>query len=243
MDRMVGHPLVIAIIQARMSSSRLPGKSVMDLCGKTLLERTVDRTRRAGVLDGVWLATSNDPVDDVIEYVGAKCGVPVYRGDLHDVLGRYVGAVLKSGARTVVRVTADNPLTEPRFIDIGVEKLVSEELDYLCFTNMPFGSGVEVFTRAALLKADTMTDDAYDREHVCPYFLKNTEAFRTLRYDNPIQSIRRPDVRVTLDTLKDYVRLFRVFRHFSELQDVPLEEAIRYLEEIDGIPVDPSSSA
>lgn len=226
----VNHP-VVAIIQARMSSTRLPCKVMLDLCGKLLLERVIKCTLSARALDGVWLATSQTRADDIIEYFAMKRGIKVYRGSLEDVLDRYCGAAKESKAQIIVRVTADNPFTEPRLIDLGVEKLVSDRLDYVTFTNIPLGSGVEVFTRDAIFRAADMTNDPYDREHVCPYFSKNIGEFKVLCYDNPIATTRRPDVSVTIDTFDDYINLCKIYQNFSGHDNVPLEEIIRYLDE------------
>ncbi len=226
----VNHP-VVAIIQARMSSTRLPCKVMLDLCGKILLERVINCTLSARMIDGVWLATSNGRPDDIIEHFAINHGIRVHRGSPEDVLDRYCGATKESRAQIVVRVTADNPCTEPRFIDLGVEKLVSDRLDYLTFTNIPVGSGVEVFTRDAIFRAADMANDPYDREHVCPYFRKNVGEFKVLRYDNPIATTRRPDVNVTIDTFDDYVNLCKIFENFSGHDNLPLEEIIRYLDE------------
>jgi spore coat polysaccharide biosynthesis protein SpsF len=229
---------VATIIQARLNSSRLPAKVMLSLAGKTLLQRVVERSRLARRAGQVWVATSDHPRDEVVAHEAARLEAPVHRGPLDDVLARFRGAAGAAGAEVVVRVTADNPLVEPRFIDLGVERLVDEGWDYLRFAKMPYGSGVEVFTARALARADQASQDPYEREHVCPHFYHNPQSFRVLVWDNPLEGARRPDMRVTLDDLVDFERLHRLFVHFAGREPVGLEEALAFLE---GLPPDPGA--
>jgi spore coat polysaccharide biosynthesis protein SpsF len=227
---------VVAIIQARMSSSRLPGKVMMDLCGKPLLERVIERVKLAKVIDEMILATSTEPADDVIELHGMANGCSVFRGSLDDVLSRYCEATKMASADIIVRVTADNPLTEPRFIDFGTHHLVSNKLDYVCFENVPYGSDVEVITKKALLKASESTRDKDDREHVTLYIRNSPETFKLGIIPNPFKALARPDVKVTVDTLEDYSKMYKVFWHFRDKKVVQLEEVIRFLDEMSRFP-------
>jgi spore coat polysaccharide biosynthesis protein SpsF len=113
MDR----PYTVAIIQARMSSSRLPGKVLLDIAGQPMLVRVVERTRRARLVDQVMVATTTEASDDPIQRLCAKRGYPCYRGSLHDVLDRYYHAARQAGAQAIVRITADCPLIDPEVVD------------------------------------------------------------------------------------------------------------------------------
>jgi spore coat polysaccharide biosynthesis protein SpsF len=228
----MGKPKIVAIIQARLNSTRQPAKVMLDLCGKTLLQRVIDRARQAQLVDEVWVATSLESREDVVAHAALNYGVKVHRGALDDVLGRYLGAAQASGADIVARVTSDNPLTESRFIDLGVEKLLNEGVDYLDFEEIPYGAHVWLFTTQALTRAAGQAVDPYEREHVVPHFYNNPDKFNVINLTCPIAAIRKPEARITLDTLEDYVRLYKVFEHFQGVDHVLLEDALPYLEEL-----------
>ncbi|MEB3102226.1 cytidylyltransferase domain-containing protein [Ferviditalea candida] len=218
---------IITVIQARFNSARLPGKALLDLCGKPVLERVVDQVRQASHSGEIWVATSDQSTDDPIARTCDRLHVHVHRGSLSDVLGRFCGAVHQSQADLIVRVTADNPLTEPRFIDAGVLQMMADRYDYIYFENIPYGSGVEIITKEALFASDRMALDAQDREHVTSFMKRNPGRFHIGRFSPPTR-LSRPDIRVTLDTVEDYIRLFHMFHHFGNTT-VTLEKAIAYL--------------
>ncbi|WP_162616278.1 cytidylyltransferase domain-containing protein [Paenibacillus lutimineralis] len=203
---------VAAVIQARLSSTRLPAKVMKDLNGKTLIERVVNQVRLSKVVDEVWIATSTEPEDDLLELMGNKLGVKVFRGSLGDVLKRYYDTMQISNADIIVRVTADNPFTEPLFIDCGVEYLKLNDLDYVCFDQIPYGSGVEIIRNAALGKAYLSSFEEYDREHVTPYIRNNKDTFKLGKIIPDKLELRRPDVSVTIDTMDDYVKLYKLIK-------------------------------
>ena len=223
---------VVAIIQARMSSSRLPGKVMMDLCGKPLLGRVIERVKSSETIEETILATSTETADDVIELYGRANRCNVFRGSMDDVLDRYCEAEKMVSADIIVRVTADNPFIEPRFIDSGTHHLVSNRLDYVCFENIPYGSGVEVVTKSALLKACESAKDKADREHVTSYIKNHPETFKLGIIQNPFETLARPDIRVTIDTLEDYLKMYKVFWHFRDKKVVQLEKVIEFLEKM-----------
>lgn len=233
---MTSRPRTVAIIQARMTSTRLPGKSLLSLGGRPLVQRVVRRVRLARSLDEVLVATSDNRFDDLIELAVRGMGAPVFRGSLEDVLDRFRQAARQAGAEIIVRVTADNPLTDPRLIDLGVEAIQREKADYLRLTNMPYWTGAEIFTAEALERAWSSTQDPYHREHVCPYFTAEGAGFRTFFLENPIPAAQRPDIRLTLDTLDDYYIFYRIYERFGDRDDIPVEEVIAFLES-SGLPL------
>ncbi len=228
---MVNEKKIITVIQARFTSARLPGKVLMDLYGKPVLERVVERIRLAGRAGEIWVATSDHGTDDPIEQTCDRLNVPVFRGSLDDVLGRFCGVVQQSRADIIVRVTADNPLTEPGFIDRGIEKMMADHDDYVYFENIPYGSGVEIVAKEALLTADKMASELHDREHVTSYIRRNSNLFQIGRL-LPQNPLSRPDIRVTLDTMEDYRLLFNIFYYFKNtaISDLTLEKVIAYLD-------------
>lgn len=123
-------PETVAIIQGRMGSSRLPGKVLLDIAGKPMLQHVIERTRRARTLDAVVVATSSDPSDDPIASFCADMDVPCSRGSLHDVLDRYYQAAKEHNAGGIVRITADCPMIDPDLIDETVKLVIVPESGY-----------------------------------------------------------------------------------------------------------------
>jgi spore coat polysaccharide biosynthesis protein SpsF len=178
-------PRVVCISQARMTSTRLPGKVLMEAAGKPLLAHHFDRLARCRELDAVMLATTVNATDDPLAELGARLGVPVFRGSEQDVLSRYAGAAAASGAELVVRVTSDCPLIDPALLDQLVAAFLEARggpspLDYLGIdTNvLPRGLDAEIFTREALDEAAALAADPAEREHVTPYIYRRPQRFR-----------------------------------------------------------------
>lgn len=174
-------PKVVAVIQARMGSTRLPGKTMMDLAGTPLLDRLLRQMTGAQTLDEVVIASSTDPADDVIEQYAKGLGYRVVRGSEQDVLSRYAMAADAAQADVVVRLTADCPLHSPDTVDEVVKAFLAAKVDYACNTNpytRPDGQDVEVFTRAVLNRAADMATEAPDREHVTPWIRRSPDVAR-----------------------------------------------------------------
>ena len=175
--------MILGIIQARMSSSRLPGKVLADVAGVPMLGRQVERLRRSRRMDELVLATSDQASDDAVADYAARLDLTVVRGDLEDVLGRF-GRALDAfpEAATVVRMTADCPLTDWRVLDAVIEHQAATRADYASNTpqvrTYPHGLDVEVMTAAALRTALFEATDPYEREHVTPFLYRNPKRFR-----------------------------------------------------------------
>ena len=152
--------MVIAIIQARMGSTRLPGKVLMGVNGRTLLAYQLDRISKSKKLNKVVIATSTLEKDDVIEAFCKDYGVDCYRGSENDVMSRYYECAKKYNPDTVVRMTADCPLIDPEIIDKVVQKFKDNNVDYCANTvppetsKFPDGSDIEVFSMKALERAN-----------------------------------------------------------------------------------------
>ena len=162
----------VAIIQARLRSTRLPGKVLYELGGRPMIAVMVERVRRAPGIDRIVLATGVGRENDPLAAVAGALGLPVYRGSEDDVLARYAGAADAFSADVVVRLTADCPLSDPEVIGAVIAKRSAENLDYC--TNVkppswPDGLDVSVFTRALLDRTAAQATRARDREHVVPW--------------------------------------------------------------------------
>jgi spore coat polysaccharide biosynthesis protein SpsF (cytidylyltransferase family) len=175
-------PRRVAIIQARMSSSRFPGKVLEPLMGMPLIVFMVQRVRMARLLDAVLVATSNDATDDVLADTLAQYGISCFRGDLNDVLDRFYQAAVQAGADHVVRLTGDCPLMDADLIDTALRGLAERSLDYICNTSppsFPDGLDVEAFTTSALQDAWLNARLASERDHVTPYMRAGHATIKT----------------------------------------------------------------
>jgi len=200
----------VACIQARMGSSRLPGKVMEDIAGATVLARCIRRTLLARTVDQVVVATTELAIDEAIVAEAERLGVACVRGSEDDVLSRYHKAMLASGAEVVVRITSDCPLIDPAIIDAAVSafKAACPLVDYASTVlepSYPRGLDVEVFTAEALHHAMREATQAHEREHVTPYFYEHPDKFRLLGVKNPVDYSGH---RWCVDTIED-LRLVR----------------------------------
>lgn len=203
----------VVIAQARMGSSRLPGKVLMPLGGRPVVEHVLSRASRAKGVDAVCIATTIGSADDAVAMAAEALGFPVFRGSEQDVLGRYAGAAEMTGADIVVRITCDCPLLDPGVVGDAIENLRSRNLDYVAqeWTEWPHGIGCEVFPRALLDRAAATTSDPYDREHVTPW-IRNTAAQSKYWMKGPSGPVS--EQRWLLDYPEDYKFLTALFDLF-----------------------------
>jgi spore coat polysaccharide biosynthesis protein SpsF len=195
---------VVAIIQAHMGSTRLPGKVLRNLCGQSVLARVVNRTRRTRLLGKVVVATTDQPADDAIARECERLSIPCFRGNEADVLDRYYRAAQHFAADSVVRITSDCPLIDPELIDATVRALLDQKAEYATNSlviTYPRGLDVEVFTANALDSAWREAREHYQRTHVTPYLYENPERFKiaSLPSDEDLGHHRW-----TLDTPEDW---------------------------------------
>jgi dTDP-4-amino-4,6-dideoxygalactose transaminase/spore coat polysaccharide biosynthesis protein SpsF (cytidylyltransferase family) len=200
------------IVQARMWSTRLPGKVLLPFAGTTVLEYLVDRLKKAHLLGKVIVATTTNVKDDQIVSVCEKRGYLYFRGSEEDCLGRYFETATKFGSKTIVRVTADNPLTDLEEMKRLIGVLQNEHLDFVGNHRggLPGGLGSEVFTYEALAKACREASSPYDREHITTYILQHNELFRQREVSATTLSSGVSSMRLTLDTPEDYELLKKI---------------------------------
>lgn len=200
-------PRIVAISQARMSSTRLPGKVLMPAAGRPLLAHHLDRLSSTPGLDAVVLATTVNATDDPVAACAESLGVQVFRGDEQDVLGRFAGAAALARADLVVRVTADCPLIDPALVGRLIAAFRDDpSLDYLSIdsTRYPRGLDAEIFPRALLDEAATQATDPAEREHVTPYIYCRPERFRLGTPLAPDEPVDPPGQRWCVDEPADY---------------------------------------
>jgi spore coat polysaccharide biosynthesis protein SpsF (cytidylyltransferase family) len=219
--------MVEVLIQARMSSTRLPGKVLLPLGGSTVLENVFERSQKAKLVNEVVLVTSNDKSDDPIEKLCEAKGFKCYRGSLNDVLDRYYQAAKLFNASTVVRITGDCPLIDPHIIDRVIRKFNSGKYDYVStgreVTTFPDGLDTEVFSFASLERAWKEAKLPSEREHVTPYIWKNIQEFRVCHIKNKVDL---SSYRLTLDEPNDYALLKEIFDNVSPLKTSKVLEYI-----------------
>ena len=221
-----------AIIQARMGSTRLPGKVLMEIAGKPMLWHVVERTKAAKTLDSVIVATTINPEDNAIEKLAQKEGWLLYRGSSEDVLDRYYRAAKKFDVDIIFRGSGDLPLIDPVIIDTCVKKLLKGKYDYISnFFNeeedksyFPRGLDIRVFSFKALEKANRNADLSYEREHVAPYIWKNKN--NEFRIGDPVEAMPKyhGDYRLTVDYPEDFKlieKIYQIFYKPGRIVDTP----------------------
>jgi spore coat polysaccharide biosynthesis protein SpsF len=204
---------VLAILQARMSSSRLPGKVLMDIEGIPMIGRQLERIREAKLLDEIVVATSTDPSDDVLTKYVESIGVHVQRGSLSDVLQRFVDVLDVSNCKTVVRLTADCPLADSEVIDGAVDLFLNSNVDYVSNSldrTFPRGLDVEVIRQEVLREVAQVDFRPMSREHVTYGIYTRTDIYST---KNLLQNPSFSKFRWTVDTQKDLDFVRCVFKN------------------------------
>jgi len=205
--------MIVATIEARMGSSRLPGKVLADIVGRPALGHLVDRLRRARRVDEIVLATTTSPTDEPLVEFAKTWGVHCYRGSEDDVLDRVVRAVATVGAETVVEVTGDCPLLDPEVIDRAVGIHLEGGWDVVSNTwrlSYPQGVDAQVFAWASLDEVAKATDDPAHREHVSLYFYEHPERYRIYHMEAPAE-FRAPELRFQLDYPEDLAFIRAVY--------------------------------
>jgi len=242
-----------------MSSSRLPGKVLLDIAGQPMLVRVIERTRRAHTLDGIAVATTVDPADDPVERMCSEQRYPCYRGSSQDVLDRYYQAARIYGADVIVRVTGDCPVIDPEIIDATVKIFFTEAESGFAATRLPppwrrtlpIGLDAEVVSFASLERAWREADQPFHREHVMPFFYEGTPPDLQVRASlgsSPTWYVAHGislrgfkvavlnhdpdygDLRWTVDTPDDLALLRQIFAHFPGCETFPWQDILALFE-------------
>lgn len=220
-----------AIIQARMGSTRLPGKVLMDLCGERVLARVVRRVHRASGINEIVVATSDSGKDDPIVRECEDLNVACFRGPEDDVLERYVQAAEHFRSDAVVRITSDCPLIDPGIVGEVIHAFLEHRPDLACNDcprTFPRGLDVEVFTTAALRLANAMAEQPYQREHVTALMYERPDVFRLHVLTGESHCAR---YRLTLDTPEDLQLLRAIYSHFEGHDEFSWHQVIELLEQ------------
>ena len=198
---------VVAIVQARMGSTRLPGKILKEVLGKSLFEHQIDRLKQSVLLDSIVIATTQNKNDDVIIEKAWHLNLPTSRGSEEDVLDRYYQAANDYKADHIVRITADCPLIDPEIIDNTISYYIDnlDKYDYVSNSlerTFPRGMDVEVFSASVLSEVHTLAKNENEREHVTLFIYNNPEQYRLGNLRNKEGDFS--DLRLTVDTQEDF---------------------------------------
>ncbi|WP_291572602.1 glycosyltransferase family protein [Clostridium sp. UBA4548] len=210
---------VVCIIQARTGSSRLPGKVLKQICGKSVLEHDIDRLKNVKNINEIVIATTSKKQDDPIVEEANRLGIKYFRGSEDDVLSRYYFAAKENDADIVVRVTSDCPLIDHCVTENIIQFFIdrADEYDYVSNTidrTFPRGLDTEVFSYKALEKSFLNAQNSREREHVTPYIWGNPSEFKIFQYKNDKSY---SDYRWTLDTQEDYELITFIYERLYEI--------------------------
>ncbi|MEN2997679.1 MAG: hypothetical protein ABDH28_01360 [Brevinematia bacterium] len=218
--------MVLGIIQARINSDRFPVKVFARFSdGSVVLERVIKQVLFSKSVDKVVVATNYISFNSIFSFVSENfANVSVISGPDEDVLSRFVKCLdAFDNTDTVVRITADNPLTCPEYIDKAVSLHLQHKADLTHFLGIPLGTGVEVIKADTLYRVSELTLETYDREHVTPYIYKNKDTFKVLE---PKALPDFQDLRVTLDTPEDLIRIDEIIKRLNYKLPIFVEDVL-----------------
>ncbi|HOW53957.1 MAG TPA: hypothetical protein PLR60_04805 [Syntrophorhabdaceae bacterium] len=221
----------VIILQARMNSSRLPGKIMLKLKGKTVLEHVVGRLQTFTRADDLVVATTDSPRDDVTYEVCDKIGAKVFRGSEENVLERYFMCAKEHGADQVIRATADDPLTNIALLNKMFDSHLGNNADYTYSDGFPIGVQEEIVRFEALQKCYELSYKPNHFEHVLEYIIENQDDF-AVSLIKAEGILRRPDVRITLDTREDFEVISKCYDHFENILNVSMENIIDFWDQL-----------
>ncbi len=225
-------PKVVATIEARMTSRRLPGKILKPILGKPSLEREIERLKRCKSIDQIVVATTSNPTDDPVEQLCRASGVAFYRGSEDDVLLRVLQAAQSVGADVITEITGDCPLLEPAVIDACNELYQTGKFDYVSNfiqRSWPRGINAQIFSVALLDEVNRLTSAQQDHEHVSLYIYSHPEKYRLGNLAAPAD-LTWPDLRLTLDTPEDYALIQKIYEAILPVKpEFTLPDILAYL--------------
>lgn len=222
---------ILCLLQARMDSSRFPGKTMKPILGKPMIQYILDSLSFSKMIDEIVVVTSMNSKDDVLVKYLEKNNWKYFRGDEKDVLKRYSDATRKFDGDYIVRVTADNPLLDPTIIDRVILTTTKNKDDYgsnNLTKSYPYGYTVEVISKNTLEEIEKKASNSADREHVTLFIHKNKEKFKVSSIQAPAE-LSHPDWRLTVDTAEDYELINKIFENLYSETPIKYEAVIDFL--------------
>ena len=229
---------IVAIVQARMGSTRLPGKILKKIENKPMLEHVVERLKHAKTLNEIIIATSNSERDKPIVELAKRLGISHFAGSEDDVLGRYLNAAKQARADIIVRITADCPLIDPDVVDETVNRHLKLNADYTRTLidedddkSFPRGLDTEVFSMDVLERVHNLADKSYQREHVTIFIYEHPELFK-IENVAAEEDLRRPSFRLCVDVEEDLRLIKEIYgRLYKANEIIDIKDVIRLLDE------------
>lgn len=222
-----------AIIEARMTSTRLPGKILLPVLGRPLLELLIERLKNVPSLDGIIVATTSNPTDDIVEELTKKVGVLCFRGSEEDVLNRVLSAAEFFFCDVIVEITGDCPLVDPEIVEKLIMSYHTKEIDYASNAlkiTYPLGMETQIFSTSVLRKVAALTNDPIDHEHVSLYIYEHPEVFSLFNLESNLPE-KYWNVRLTVDTEEDFLLVKTIFEYlYPKNPFFNLKEIIDFLE-------------
>lgn len=221
----------IAIIEARMTSARLPGKVLLPTCGKPLLAHLIERLQRVSNLDAIVIATTINSGDDPIVELAQGMGVGCFRGSENDVLSRVLGAAQAYGADVIVEITGDCPAIDPNIVAQCIDAFFVSGADYVENSLYPGGMNFTAFTTKTLAEVELFTrNDPLAREHVSLPIYKHPEKYRQYKVVAPPE-LSRPDIYIELDEPSDYEMIKAIFEALYPVNpEFTLADILKFLD-------------
>ncbi len=217
-----------AVIQARIASTRLAAKAMMQLSGKPMIAHVIERALAIKGVNSVILATGENSANDPLEKVARDYGITAFRGSEENVLERYYRAVQGTGCTYAMRITGDNPLTDHVSASEALAFVQGRSCDHCSISGIPTGTGVEIISMSALERAYKGACTPYHFEHVTPYIKENPELFVIEKYisglNNPF-----PDIRLTVDTPEDFLLMKKIYDALYRGAPILLADVITFI--------------
>ncbi len=224
---------IIATIEARMDSSRLPGKILKDVLGKPMLERLIERVKRSKFIHEIVVATTVAPNDEATIEACRKIGVKSFRGSSDDVLDRVLKAAKTNKADLIVELTRDCPLLDPEIIDLVIKHYLDNNYDYVSNVlerTFPRGLDTQIFSVKVLEEVSKLTQDPADRENVSLYIYEHPERYRLGNLVAALE-LKRPELRLTVDTEADLNLVREIYSNlYPKKPDFSLRDVIQLLD-------------
>lgn len=224
---------ICIILQARITSTRLAAKVLMEICNKPIIHHVIERLKHCKRIDDIILAIPDTNQNNILEEYAEKIGCHYAKGSENDVLSRYFQAAKQFNVTDIIRVTADCPLIDPQLVDFMIEYYLTEKVDYAAIDvdkYYPRGLDAEVFGFETLKKVNTEAHQNYEREHVTPYIYGHPELFK-IKFLEAEKKLTRPEIRLTVDTQEDFNLVNEIFKNLYSKDKIFLtEDVIHFLD-------------
>jgi len=204
---------ILILVAVRLKSSRLPLKALADLSGKPLIIRLTERVREAKIPSDVVWCTSTHPQDDPLEELANENNISIFRGLELDVMSRFIDVATQRDVSTVIRVTGDNPLTDPVMMDYMVQEHLAQNAEYTYTEDLPVGTRPEIINIKMLKRCHSLLQDPDFSEYMT-WMLNRPDYFRTLKINSPLREMKRPEICLTVDTKEDLKKVQAIYRQF-----------------------------